>query len=97
MPVLRITPRARRGLTRCGQFLEERDAGAASRAALEIKQRLSMLGSHPAIGRPAKNAPSMRELSIPFGGSGYVALYRHDPDKDEVVILAFRHMKEAGY
>lgn len=39
----------------------------------------------------------MRELLIPFGKSGYVALYRHEPDKDVVHILAFRHQREAGY
>ena len=82
---------------RCEQFIEERDQGAASRAGQEIKRRFMQLEKHPAIGRPMRNAPAMRELSIPFGGSGYVALYRHDPGKDEVVILAFRHLKEAGY
>jgi ParE toxin of type II toxin-antitoxin system, parDE len=39
----------------------------------------------------------MRELVIPFGESGYVALYRHDAEADLVYILAFRHQREAGY
>ncbi len=39
----------------------------------------------------------MRELIIAFGDTGYVALYRHDPSNDAVVVLAFRHQKEAGY
>jgi hypothetical protein len=38
-----------------------------------------------------------RELVIPFGNSGYVALYRYEPGDDAVLILAFRHQKEAGY
>lgn len=39
----------------------------------------------------------MRELIIPFGAAGYVTLYRVLPVEDAVVILAFRHQKEAGY
>lgn len=39
----------------------------------------------------------MRELIIPFGAAGYVALYRHDPMEDAVYLLAFRHQREAGY
>jgi hypothetical protein len=41
--------------------------------------------------------PELRELVIPFGGSGYVALYRHEPADDAVYVLAFRHQKEAGF
>jgi hypothetical protein len=36
-------------------------------------------------------------LLISFGDSGYVALYRYQPQEDAVFILAFRHQKEAGY
>ena len=39
----------------------------------------------------------MRELVIPFGETGYVALYRYDTEGDLVYILAFRHQREAGY
>lgn len=39
----------------------------------------------------------LRELSIRFGSSGYVALYRYDDTADAVVILTIRHQKEAGY
>jgi plasmid stabilization system protein ParE len=38
---------------------------------------------------------ALREWVIDFGDSGYVARYRLDPD--EVVILAARHQREAGY
>ena len=52
----------------------------------------------PGIGRPFSEQPDLlRELSIPFGASGYVALYRHEPADDAVYVLAFRHQKEAGY
>lgn len=36
-------------------------------------------------------------LVIPFGQSGYVALYRYDSADDAVYALAFRHQKEASY
>lgn len=49
------------------------------------------------MGRPFDPAPEMRELLIPFGDGGYAALYRHDPARDAVILLAFRHQKEAGY
>jgi hypothetical protein len=38
----------------------------------------------------------LRELVIPFGDSGYAALYRHEPTLDLVYVLAFRHQKETG-
>jgi plasmid stabilization system protein ParE len=38
---------------------------------------------------------AFREWFVPFGGSGYVALCRHVGE--EVVIVAVRHGKEAGY
>ena len=37
----------------------------------------------------------MRELIIPFGDSGYVALYRYEIEADSVYVLAFRRQKEA--
>lgn len=39
----------------------------------------------------------MRELIIPFGHAGYVVLYRYEDSLDMVFIVAFRHMREAGY
>jgi hypothetical protein len=41
-------------------------------------------------------SPELRSLVIPFGDAGYVALYRHDPVRDLVVVLAFRHQRDAG-
>ncbi|MDR0563750.1 MAG: type II toxin-antitoxin system RelE/ParE family toxin [Azoarcus sp.] len=36
-------------------------------------------------------------LNIHFGKYGYVARYRLDEDIDEIVVLAIRHGKEAGF
>jgi hypothetical protein len=40
-------------------------------------------------------SPDIREWSVAFGNSGYIALYRFDGFK--VVILAVRHGRELGY
>jgi len=56
-----------------------------------------LLESTPEIGRPLDDLPEVRELIIGFGDSGFVALYRHEPQNDSVYVLAFRHQKEAGY
>jgi plasmid stabilization system protein ParE len=39
--------------------------------------------------------PPFRELIIDFGREGYVALYHYDGS--QVLILAVRHGREAGY
>jgi len=49
------------------------------------------------IGRPFEDEPSLRELIVDFGDTGYVALYRYDPPTNAAFILAFRHQREAGY
>lgn len=92
-----ITPSAASGLERCRRFLAEKNPRAARRAADAIKKAFAMLGDHPDIGRPHPREPGLRELLIAFGDSGYVALYRHDAAEDAVVVLAFRHQREAGY
>ena len=56
-----------------------------------------MLMHSPDMGRLVPDAPAMRELVIPFGKRGYVALYHHEIEHDRVLILAFRHQREAGY
>lgn len=56
---------------------------------------LSILASHPRIGRPA--ARGLRELVLTVGKAGYVALYRYDEVADTVLVLRLRHQREAGY
>ncbi|MCF6283776.1 MAG: type II toxin-antitoxin system RelE/ParE family toxin [Candidatus Hydrogenedentes bacterium] len=97
MPRIVVTEGAARGLERCRRFLGEKSQQAARRAGQAIEQQFALLETNPAIGRPFADIPELRELIIPFGGSGYVALYRHETDTNTVYILAFRHQKEAGY
>mgnify|MGYP002141532809 CR=1 FL=1 len=96
MPLVVVTQRAVFGLERCRLFLQEKDRSAASRAGQVIAKQLTLLESVPELGRPLDEEPELRELIIPFGDSGYVALYRHDSQLDTIYVLAFRHQKEAG-
>lgn len=94
-----ITPNAALGLERCRLFLAQKSQLAARRAADAIKASLQSLEAFPEIGRPYDPdlVSNLRELVIPFGDSGYVALYRYEAGLDKVYLLAFRHAKEAGY
>jgi plasmid stabilization system protein ParE len=74
-----------------------RNPQAAVRAGQTIWRKFELLETTPAIGRTFDDTSDLRELIIGFGATGYVALYRHDPKRDAVYVLAFRHQKEAGY
>ena len=67
------------------------------RAGQAIEHQFVLLETEPEIGRPFDDLPELRELIIPFGDSGYVAIYHHEIKSDSVYVLAFRHQKEAGY
>ena len=97
MPRVVITEGAAEGLERCRRSLADKAPEAATRAGQAIAQQFRLLETAPGMGRPLPEMPELRELVVAFGDSGYVALYRHDPTKDEVYVLAFRHQKEAGY
>jgi plasmid stabilization system protein ParE len=57
---------------------------------------MKLLGKHPEMGRPVEELPvEFREWVIGFGAGAYVAIYRFDGK--EVVILAVRHGREAGF
>ncbi|MCL1960451.1 MAG: type II toxin-antitoxin system RelE/ParE family toxin [Desulfovibrionaceae bacterium] len=98
MPRVIVTDGAAVGLERCRRFLAAKTPEAAKRAGQAISRHFSMLETLPGMGRPYPQAPDeLRELVIPFGDSGYVALYCHEPTDGAVHVLAFRHRKEAGY
>jgi len=92
-----ITQNAALGLERCRLFLAGKNPLAARRAAEAIKKAFSLLAEFPDMGRPYEREPGLRELLVAFGDSGYVALYRHEPEGNAVFVLAFRHQREAGY
>lgn len=97
MPQVIVTEAAALGLERCRHFLVGKNSQAARRAGQAIEHHFTLLETEPEMGRPFDDLPEMRELIIPFGDSGYVALYHFDKNVDAVLVLAFRHQKEAGY
>jgi plasmid stabilization system protein ParE len=57
---------------------------------------VSQLGATPYSFRKAGKSPTRRELIIPFGATGYVALYEIS-SASSVVVLAIRHQREEDY
>jgi plasmid stabilization system protein ParE len=90
-----LTRRASEQLVAFRAFHAETEPVVGDRAMAAILVALRRLESHPAAGRPHPEAPELRELVIPFGRSGYIALYRVDGQR--LVVLAIRHQREAGY
>ena len=85
-----------RDLQRLREFLRPKNPLAAKRAAQAILLGVKVLEQQPHIGRPMVDlATEFREWVIPFGNSGYVAMYHFDGES--LTILAIRHQKEAGY
>lgn len=97
MPQVIVTRGALVGIERCRQFLLQADLAVSKRTTEAISHHFALLEQHPEIGRPVSDSLVLKELIIPFGNSGYVALYRFQPEDDIVYILAFRHQREAGY
>lgn len=96
MPRLRWTPQSLRDVVRLHDFLVPKSREAARRAVKTIRDGVKVLGKFPEMGRPIEELPEeFRERVIDFGSGAYVVLYRYDGQ--EVVILAVRHGREAGY
>lgn len=96
MPRLNWSPQALIDVQRLYRFLASKNIDAAKRAAKAIRQGVKVLGQQPGVGRPIEDMdPEYREWLIDFGDSGYVAMYRIEAD--DVMILAVRHQREAGY
>ena len=94
---VRYTPGAREDLQRPYAFLVEQDPPAARRARQAIGKAMEFLQYFPFSCRRADPAtPFLRELIIPFGKAGYVALFEIE-DAATVTILAIRHQREDDY
>jgi plasmid stabilization system protein ParE len=97
MPHVRLSVRAQSDLSRLHAFLFEKDAHAAKRALLAIREAFVPLKQSPLIGRPMEDRTDLRELVIDFGTTGYLALYCYEPPLDVVTILAVKHQREDDY
>ena len=97
---VRFTQHAEADLVRLYQFVLSRDESdwqLAERALEAIRNTIRSLEISPFSYRKASaDNPFLRELIIPFGSSGYVALFEID-DSETVTILAVRHQREDDY
>ncbi len=96
---VRYTSQAEEDLLRLYDFLLEQDPSAAADALRALTKSMEMLEIFPFSCRKAQCAeenPFLRELIIPFGHSGYVALFEIE-DPQTVTILAVRHQRESDY
>ncbi len=96
---VRFTAEARRDLEQLYDFLLERDLNAAEEAVKAIEEALAILEKFPFACRKASDGrygPLLRELVIPFGSAGYVALFEIS-GRHLVTILAVRQQRESDY
>ncbi|MCC8393811.1 type II toxin-antitoxin system RelE/ParE family toxin [Paraburkholderia sp. MMS20-SJTR3] len=97
---VRFTHAATADLNRLYDFIIERDdtdLPLAERALQAIRDGIATLRTSPFTCRKAEqNTPFLRELLIPFGHTGYVALFEIESNQT-VTVLAVRHQLEDDY
>ena len=96
-----LTREALEDLMRLEDFLIEAamqrgDLDLPRRGVTAIREELTILETNPFTCRIADDDRLERELVIPFGASGYVALFRIVSDS-EIVVAAIRHQREDDY
>jgi plasmid stabilization system protein ParE len=100
---VKLTREAEDDLARLFDFVIERelareggDAELADKALSAIRGGLALLERFPFTCRKAGASPFVRELVIPFGHTGYVALFEI-VDDETVVVGAVRHQREDDF
>ena len=94
---VRFTLEAKSDLERLYGFLAEHDLEAAERALDVIDRAWTILEEFPFSCRKAEDSnPFVREIVIPFGSAGYVALFEIE-DRQTVTVLAVHHQREDDY
>ena len=96
---VRFTLEAEEDILRLFDFLLEQDFSAAERAEAAMAKAIEVLEIFPFSCRKTSGgsgSPFLRELIIPFGNAGYVALFEIE-DESTVTILAIRHQREEDY
>jgi plasmid stabilization system protein ParE len=95
MPRLIWSQPAQLDVARLQALLVPKSRDAAQRTVKAIRRGVKALAKHPESGRPVDELPpEFREWVIEFGHGAYVALYY---DGKQIVMLAVRHGREAGY
>jgi plasmid stabilization system protein ParE len=98
---VRLTREALEDLQRLEEFLIEialkhGDFDLPVRAVDAIRREIRILETNPYTCRKVGSNPLERELIIPFGRSGYVALFEIIGER-EVAVSAIRHQREDDY
>lgn len=94
---VRFTPDAEDDLLRLYDFLLEKDPAAAEGALEAVRNGVELLSLSPFSCRKAgAGDPLLREIVIPFGASGYVALFEIE-GPSTVTVVAVRHQREDDY
>ena len=96
---VRFTPEAEADLLRLFDFLLEQDFAAAEKAREAIAKAIELLEVFPFSCRKALGGdgnPFLRELIIPFGATGFVALFEIET-RELVTLLAVRPQREEDY
>lgn len=78
------------------QALQHGDHGLPERAVAAIRDAMRILENNPYTCRKVGVNPLERELVIPFGSTGYVALFEI-LSEHEVAVAALRHQREDDY
>ncbi len=99
--VVRLTPAALEDLRRLYEHLLDRaetaeDLDQAEIARSAVLASLRQLERAPFLYRKVGESAFLRELIVPFDGSGYVLLYEVI-DAENVDVLALRHQLEDDY
>lgn len=97
---VRFTPEAEADLVRLYQFMLQRDVtdwALAERALEAIRAGMATLERFPfTCCKASIDSPFLRELLIPFGAAGCVALFEID-DAETITALAVRRQRESDY
>ena len=100
---VRLTRNAEADFDRLFDFLVERELARDSgnldlpeQAITALRAGIATLKSSPFTCRKPGSSPFLRELVIPFGRSGYVALFEIE-DESTVSVVAVRHQREDDY
>ena len=75
---------------------ESGDIEVAARMVETVRRSVDLLAHSPFTCRKAADGPFLRELVIPSGASGFVALFEI-VDAATVIIAALRHQREDDY
>jgi plasmid stabilization system protein ParE len=100
---VRLTRDAEADLDRLFDFVLERelardggDLSLPEQVMASLRAGIATLKTSPFTCRKAGRSPFLRELIVPFGRSGYVALFEIE-DASNVVVVAVRHQLEDDY